>query len=94
MVASEDFSQRKVSVKWFCLICCNVSTKQPISWLAFGKFRFCAIHFIIFSEILIEDSNVRWDINSIILSFVGSTVEAVVEVGESSVRIWPFGTRC
>ena len=27
---SEDFSWRNVSGEWFCLICCNISTKQPI----------------------------------------------------------------
>ena len=33
------------------------STKQPFSRLAFGKIRFGTIQFIIFSEVLIEDSN-------------------------------------
>ena len=41
------------------VICCNISTKQPISGSAFRKFRFGAIQFIIFSEVLIEDSNGR-----------------------------------
>jgi hypothetical protein len=27
-------------------------------------------------------------------TFFGFTVEAVVEIGESSARVWPFGTRC
>ena len=87
-------SRRIVSVECFRLIGCKISTRQPISRFAFGKFRFGAIHFIIFSEVFIEDSNGRWDINSIVLSFFGFMVEAVVEVGESSAWIWPFGTRC
>ena len=49
---------------------------------------------LFFSKVLIEDSNGQCDINSFVLSFVGFTVEAVVEVGESSARVWPFGTRC
>jgi hypothetical protein len=68
----------------------QISTKQPISRFAFLKFRFGAIQSIIFSEVLIEDSNGRWDINL----FVHFMVEAVVEVDESSARVWPFGTRC
>ena len=50
VVASEDFSRRNLSVGWFCLICCNISTKQPISGSAFRKFRFGAIQFIIFQR--------------------------------------------
>ena len=91
VVASEYFSRRNVSVKWFCLICCDINTKQPISRFGFWKFRFGAIQFIIFSEVLIEDSNRRWDINSFVLSFFGFTVEAVVEVGESCARVWLSG---
>ncbi len=53
------------------LICCNVSTKQPISRFAFWKFRFSVIQSIIFSEVLIENSNGWWDINSFVLSFFG-----------------------
>ncbi len=87
-------SRRIVSVEYFRLISCNISTRQPISRFAFWIFRFGAIHFIMFIEVLIEDSNGRWDINSIVLSFFGFMVEAVVEVGESSARIWPLGTRC
>ena len=49
---------------------------------------------LFFSEVLIEDSSGRCDINSFVLSFVGFTVEGYVEVGESSARVWPFGTRC
>ncbi len=37
-----------------------------------------------------ENSNGRWDINSFILLCFGFTVEADVEIGESSVRVWPF----
>ncbi len=61
VVASEDFSKRNISVELFCLICCKISTKQPISRFSFWKFSFrvCAIQFIIFSEVLIEDSNGR-----------------------------------
>ena len=81
-------SRRIVSVECFRLISCNIRTRQPISRFAFWKFRFGAMHFIIFSEALIEDSNGRWDINWIVLSFFGFMVEAVVEVGESSARIW------
>ncbi len=83
MVASENVSWRNVSVEWFCSICCNVSTKQPGSHFAFQTFRFDAIQFIVFSEVLIEDSNGRWDKNSFVLSFFGFSVEAVVEVDES-----------
>ena len=92
MVASEDFSRRNLSVGWFCLICCNISTKQPISGSAFRKFRFGAIQFIIFSEVLIEDSNGRGDIYSFVLSFFGFIVGPVVEVGQSAARGWTFGT--
>ena len=51
--------------------------------------------FIIFSEVLIEDSNGRWDIYSFVLSFFGFAVGPVVEVGvsESAAQVWPFGTR-
>ena len=49
---------------------------------------------LFFGEVLIEVSNGRRDINLFVLSFVGFTVGAVVEVGESSARVWPFGTRC
>ena len=63
VVASEDISRRNVSVEWFCLICCNISITQPISRFAFWKFRFGAFRFIIYSEVLIEDSNGRWDIH-------------------------------
>ncbi len=59
----------------------------------FEKFRFGAIQFIIFSEVLIEDSNERWDIISFVLLFYGFTVEAVDEVGESRAWVCPFGIR-
>ena len=49
VVAFEDFSRRNFSVEWFCLICCNISTKQPISCFACWRFRFGAIEFIVFS---------------------------------------------
>ena len=78
----------------FYLICCNISAKQPISRLAFGKFRFSTIQFIIFSEVLIEDSNGWWDIDSLVLSFFEFAVGAVVGVGETSARVWAFGPRC
>jgi hypothetical protein len=89
----------------FCLIWCKVSTKQPISRSApSSPGLFLVPHFensdsaqfnsLIFSEVLIEDSNRLWDVNSFVLSFLGITVEAVVEVDENSARIWPFGTRC
>ncbi len=94
VVAPEDCFRRNFSVEWFCLICYNISTKRPISRLAFWKFRFGAIQFIVFSEVLIADSNGRWDINSFVPPFFGFKDEAVVEVGESSARVWPFGTRC
>ena len=58
------------------------------------KIQFCTTQFIIFSEVLIEDSNRRLDINSFVLSFFGFMVEAIVEVDESSARVWPFGTSC
>ena len=94
VVASEDFSLRNLSVGWFCLICCNISTKQPISGSAVRKFRFGAIQFIIFRRSF--DWGFQWAMRYqlFVLSFVGFTVEAVVEVGESSARVWPFGTRC
>ncbi len=37
VVASEDFYRGNFSVEWFCLICFNISTKQPISRFAFWK---------------------------------------------------------
>ncbi len=49
---------------------------------------------LFFSKVLIEDSNRRCYINSVVLSFFGFKVEAVVEVDESSARVWPFGTHC
>ena len=94
VVASEYFSRRNVRLEWFCLICCNISTKQPISHFAFWKLRFGAIQFIIFQQSLVEDSDGRCHINSIVLSFVGFKVEAVFEVDESSARVGPFGTLC
>jgi hypothetical protein len=48
VVASEDFSRRNQSIEWFCLICCKISTKQPIYRSSFWKSRFGAIQFIIF----------------------------------------------
>ena len=80
------------------LFVCNISTRQPISGSAFRKFRFGAIQFIIFRQSF--DWGFQWAMRyqficSVIRGFtVGFTVEAVVEVGESSARVWPFGTRC
>ncbi len=72
VVASEDFSRRNFSVECFCLICCNISTKQPISRFAFWKFRFGAIQFTIFQQRLIEDSNGRCNIHPIVLHSLDS----------------------
>ncbi len=47
-----------------------------------------------FSKVLIEDSNGLCEFNSVLLSFFGFKVEAVVEIVESSAQVWPFGTRC
>ena len=94
MVASEDFSRGNFSVERFCLICFNISTKQPILVSHFEKSDSAQFNSLFFSEVLIEDSNGRRDINSFVLPFFGFMVEAVVEVGESSARVWPFGTLC
>ncbi len=87
MVASEDFSLGNFSVEWFCLICCNISTVQPISPI-FLVSRFEGSDSVqlnnYFQQSLIEDFNGQQDINSIVLTFFGLKFEAAVEIGESS----------
>ncbi len=39
--------RRNFIFEWFCLICCNISTKQAISRFAFWKLRLSVIQFII-----------------------------------------------
>jgi hypothetical protein len=57
-----------------------------------AQIRYNSIHFFS-QQSLIEGSNGQCNINSIVLSFFGSRVEAVVEIDESFARVWPFGTR-
>ena len=93
VVASEEFSRRNFIVEWFVW---SVAISAPSGQFLVPRLEnsdSARFNSLFFNEVLIEDSNGRWDINSFVLSFVWFTVEAVVEAGESSARVWPFWTR-
>jgi hypothetical protein len=95
VIASEDFSWRNFSVEWFCFDL--LQYQHPAAYFSFLVFKIQiqrdSIHFFqrSFDLRIPMDDGVFF---SFVLSFIGFTVGPVVEVGESSARVWPFGTRC